>query len=132
MPWWRNGIRARLKIAFRKGIVGSSPSHGTIDARSLATRRKRHFNAKGDEHRTHRPFESTLDFAELFLDGRKSGVLRGTEREPCEGGESHVDPVENLHIHWGGGCDDLCKPQRVALGFKTLQRNPIRTEAEEG
>ncbi len=29
LPWWRNGIRARLKIAFPKGIEGSSPSHGT-------------------------------------------------------------------------------------------------------
>lgn len=28
-PWWRNGIRARLKIVFSQGIEGSSPSHGT-------------------------------------------------------------------------------------------------------
>ncbi len=35
-PWWRNGIRARLKIVFPYGIEGSSPSHGTSLRRSFS------------------------------------------------------------------------------------------------
>ena len=38
LPWWRNGIRARLKIAFPQGIVGSSPTHGTNELRHVGRR----------------------------------------------------------------------------------------------
>ncbi len=42
-PWWRNGIRARLKIAFPQGIEGSSPSHGTTHSmKTLWFRAKRY------------------------------------------------------------------------------------------
>lgn len=34
LPGWRNGIRATLKMSWSKGLVGSSPTLGTIDKRA--------------------------------------------------------------------------------------------------